>query len=48
MSLSVVVNARPIAPPSGGFGLQVPYAPQVDPVPSTVVSEQDEGTATLQ
>jgi hypothetical protein len=28
--------------------VQVPYTPQVDPVPPTVVSEQDEGTASLQ
>ena len=29
------------------LGLRVPYAPQVDPVPPTVVSEPDEGTASL-
>ena len=28
--------------------VQVPYTPQVNPVPSTVVSEQDAGTASLQ
>ncbi len=27
--------------------VQVPYTPQVDPVPPTVVSEQDEGTMKL-
>jgi hypothetical protein len=28
--------------------VQVPYTPQVDPVPPTVVSDQDEGTRSLQ
>jgi hypothetical protein len=28
--------------------VQVPYTPQDDPVPPTVVSEQDEATASLQ
>jgi hypothetical protein len=41
-------NARLRALPSGVLGLEVPYTPQVDPVPPTVVSEQDEGTASLQ
>jgi hypothetical protein len=28
--------------------VQIPYTPQVDPVPPTVVSEQDEGARSLQ
>ncbi|CAA9236260.1 MAG: hypothetical protein AVDCRST_MAG93-1116 [uncultured Chloroflexia bacterium] len=42
-------NARLRALPSGVLVLlQVPYTPQVDPIPPTVVDEQDEGTASLQ
>jgi hypothetical protein len=41
-------NSRLRAPPSGVLGLQVPCTPQVDPLPSTVLSKQDEGTASLQ
>jgi hypothetical protein len=48
MPLGVCWNARLRALPSGVFGLQVPFIPQVDPVPPTIVSEQDEGTASLQ
>jgi hypothetical protein len=34
--------------PSAVLGLRVSNAPQVDPVPPTVVSERDEGTASWQ
>ena len=49
MPLSDILwNARLRALPSEVFGLQVPFIPQVAPVPPKVVSKQDEGTASLQ
>ncbi len=41
-------NSRLRTTLSGVLGLQVPCTPQVYPLPSTVLSKQDEGTASLQ
>jgi hypothetical protein len=49
MPLSVILGCEaPRSTQRSPRPVHAPYTPQVDPVPSSVVSEQDEGIAWLQ
>jgi len=48
MGLGALLGVRRRALPGDVLDLQVPYDPQIDPVPPAVVSELDEDTASSQ